>query len=436
MKITKKVASLTFTVAVFIISLIVPIFASASDTNSVFIIPVKGEIGPALSEFVTDNIDRAKTSGAHTIIFEIDTLGGRLDYTFKIKDAINEAINQGIQVITFVDDEAQSAGVMVAMLGQKVAMVPGSSMGSAEVRPFDEKINSAWAGELRAIAESRGRNGELVAAMADKDIYIEGIKEKGKLLNLTGKRAKELGLCDIIVNNRQELLNAYNLSDKTVVVVEPNAKTKIAGMLSGMYVGPILLIVGIVALLIEVFTPSFGIIGTIGVLSLSTYFAGAILAGRSGWGAAILFIAGIILLIIEAFIPGFGAAGIGGIISLSAGIIFSAGDILSGLVLLLTVMIAMIITLWLLYKYAPRSGVFKKIVLQTQMKSELGYVGSTVENELLEQEGITLTILRPSGKAEIAGRRIDVTTEGGFIQKDTRVKVVKVEGSRVVVKEI
>lgn len=436
MKLINKISGLTAFMAVLAISFFLPVFAWASATNSVFIIPVKGEIGPALSEFVIDNIERAQESGANTIVLEIDTLGGRIDETFKMKDAINSAINSGIQVITFVDDEAQSAGVMITMLGQKVAMVPGSSMGSAEVRPFDEKINSAWTGELRAVTESRGKNGEVAAAMADKDIYIEGLTEKGKLLNITGKKAKELGLCDIIVNNRQELLNAYDLSDKTIIVVQPNVKTKIAGILSGRYVAPLLLTIGIVALVIEVFTPSFGIMGTIGVLSLSTYFAGAILAGRSGWGSAILFIAGIVLLGIEASIPGFGAAGIGGIVSLATGIVFSAGDVFQGLVLLLVVMVALIITIWLLLKYAPRSGIFKKIVLQTQMKSELGYTGSNVESELLGLEGMTLTILRPSGKADIEGRRIDVTTEGGFIKRGTRVRVVKVEGNKIIVKEV
>lgn len=436
MKALNKAVLLIVFALVTLSSVLVPIHAEASATNSVFVIPVKGEIGPALSEFVIDSIDKAQKGGANTIILEIDTLGGRLDYTFKMKDAINEAINKGIQVITFVNDEAQSAGVMITMLGQKVAMVPGSSMGSAEVRPFDEKINSAWVGELRAVAESRGRDGEVIAAMADKDIVIQGIKEKGKLLNITAKKAKELGVCDIIVNNRQELLNSYNLSDKTIIDIKPNAKTNIAAVLSGRYVAPLLLIIGIIAIVVEVFTPSFGILGTIGILSLSTYFAGAILAGRSGWGAAILFIAGLVLLAIEAFIPGFGAAGIGGLVSLSIGIVFSAGEIFEGLVLLLAVMVALAVTVWLLMKYAPRTGVFKKIVLQTQMRSEEGYIGSSVESELLDQEGVALTILRPSGIANIANRRIDVTTEGGFIQKGMRIKVVKVEGNKVFVKEI
>jgi len=413
-----------------------PLNSYAEVGNSVFIIPVKGEIGPALAEFVIANIESAIEGNAHTIILEIDTLGGRLDYTYKIKDAVNKAINKGINIISFVNDEAQSAGVMIAMLGQKVAMAPGSSMGSAEVRPFDEKFNSAWAGELKAVAEARGRDGEIVAAMADKDIYIEGVTEKGKLLNVTTNRAKELGLCDIIVNNRQELLEAYGLDSMVKIEVEPNLRVKMAQFLSGSFVAPMLLILGLVALTVEVFTPSFGIAGTIGVLSLSAYFAGAILAGNSGWGAAILFIAGIVLMAIEASIPGFGAAGIGGIISLSLGIVFSASDIVSGLILLLIVVIALIAAIWLLLKYAPRNKLFNRIVLRTEMKSELGYSGSTVDRGLLGKEGIALTVLRPSGIADIEGRRVDVTTEGGYIQNGKHVRVIKVESNRVVVKEI
>jgi membrane-bound serine protease (ClpP class) len=435
-KTCSKLINIVIFAAVLLAPVLIPFFASASDANSVFIIPVKGEIGPALSEFVIDSIGRAEKSGAHTIIFEIDTLGGRIDNTFEIKDAINSAVSGGIQVISFVDDEALSAGVMITMLGQKVAMVPSGSMGSAEVRPFDEKTNSAWTGELKAITESRGRNGDIVAAMADKDVYLEGIKDKGKLLNVTAKRAKELGLCDIIVNNRQELLHAYNLTDKTIIEAQPNINTKIAGVISGRYIGPLLLILGIAALVIEIFTPSFGIMGTISILSLSTYFAGSILAGRSGWGAVILFTAGLLLLFIEAHIPGFGAAGIGGIVSLSLGIVFSSGDIVEGLILLLMVMTVLIVTVWLLLKYAPRTGIFKKLVLDTKMKSEFGYAAATADNGLIGQEGTTLTILRPSGKADICGNRIDVTTEGDFIKKGSSIKVVKIEGNKITVKEV
>ncbi|KPU44117.1 hypothetical protein OXPF_22840 [Oxobacter pfennigii] len=433
MKQLSKLISISALISV-VASLLFSANSFAAGTNSVFIIPVKGEVGPALSEFVTSNLAKANESGAKTVILEIDTLGGRIDNTLEIKDAINDTINKGIEVISFVNDEAQSAGVMLTMLGQKVAMVPGSSMGSAEVRPFDEKINSAWTGELKAVAEARGRDGNLVAAMADKDIMINNIKEKGKLLNVSAKQAKELGLCDTIVNNKQELLEFYGLKDMTIVEIQQDFKTKIASALSGRYLGPILLILGIIAIILEVFTPSFGILGTVGVLSLSTYFAGSILAGRSGWGAAILFIAGILLIGIEAYIPGFGAAGIGGLAALSAGIVFSAGDIVSGLWLLLLVLVILIVTLWLLLKYMPKTGIFEKIVLSTQMKSELGYVSSAVENELVGREGIAATVLRPAGKAEIAGRRIDVTTEGDFISKGTAIKVVKVEGSKVTVK--
>ncbi|MNV99452.1 hypothetical protein D3C71_1948180 [compost metagenome] len=70
------------------------------------------------------------------------------------------------------------------------------------------------------------------------------------------------------------------------------------------------------------------------------------------------------------------------------------------------------------------------------MTTEKGYSSVTERKELLGLEGTSLTPLRPAGTAVIGTERIDVVTEGGFIKADTLVKVIKVEGTRVVVAEV
>ena len=75
------------------------------------------------------------------------------------------------------------------------------------------------------------------------------------------------------------------------------------------------------------------------------------------------------------------------------------------------------------------------MILFDSARKEDGYVSNVNRTDLLGVEGITLTILRPSGTAIINDERIDVVSEGGFIPKNTKVKVVKVEGARIVVRE-
>lgn len=79
---------------------------------------------------------------------------------------------------------------------------------------------------------------------------------------------------------------------------------------------------------------------------------------------------------------------------------------------------------------------FKKFVLSVEEKSEEGFVSHSTSEELVGKTGKALTDLRPSGTAEIDGKRVDVVTDSEFIEKGSSIEVVEVEGIRVVVKEI
>ena len=145
-----------------------------------------------------------------------------------------------------------------------------------------------------------------------------------------------------------------------------------------------------------------------------------------------LLVIGMIALAAEVLIiPGFGLAGILGGLTLVAGI-FSAwrhfGPLFGGLAILGTVLgAAGLVT------FAFKSKTFRKrLVLDTQLKPG----GGTESQDLLAlkgKQGITTTDLRPSGMAKIDNERIDVVSEGGYIERGTEIEVVEIEGPRVIV---
>lgn len=79
---------------------------------------------------------------------------------------------------------------------------------------------------------------------------------------------------------------------------------------------------------------------------------------------------------------------------------------------------------------------FKRIILTDSTSTEKGYVSNKNRLELIGVEGMTLTALRPSGTVLIDDERIDVVSEGAFIPKDRKVRIIKTEGSRIVVREV
>ncbi|NLO82635.1 MAG: hypothetical protein GX094_06210 [Clostridiales bacterium] len=157
------------------------------------------------------------------------------------------------------------------------------------------------------------------------------------------------------------------------------------------------------------------------------------------WLMVLLFLLGAVLIAIEFMMPGFGVAGTIGIISLLLGIVI-ASQVVSPPVLVGMIVIALLIIVGLLiwaYRSAVKGGrISKTLLLRSRLNSEQGYSSVPNRGELLGKEGLTLSLLRPTGQAEIDGRRVDVITNGEFIPKGTRVKVVQVEGFRIVVERV
>ena len=145
-----------------------------------------------------------------------------------------------------------------------------------------------------------------------------------------------------------------------------------------------------------------------------------------------LLILGAILLFLETLLPGM-IAGIIGCLCLMAAVILGYRDFgyQTGSLILAGVLVGLVIGTWCWLKFFPDSRLGKKFISQGS-SGELG----VEKPELLNGTGVALTQLRPSGTASINGQRVDVVTEGGLIERGAAVKVVAVEGARIVVREV
>jgi membrane-bound serine protease (ClpP class) len=157
------------------------------------------------------------------------------------------------------------------------------------------------------------------------------------------------------------------------------------------------------------------------------------------WLMALLFILGSILIVVELMMPGFGIAGALGIISLLAGVLVASQIVSSATLMGIIVVVLLVIvgTLVWIYRSATKGGrVSRTLLLHSKMDNKEGYTSVRPPDALLGKEGVALSMLRPAGLAEIGDRRVDVVTEGEFIPKGTKIKVVQVEGFRIVVERV
>ena len=149
------------------------------------------------------------------------------------------------------------------------------------------------------------------------------------------------------------------------------------------------------------------------------------------------FTIGVILCIVEAFLPDFGLFGITGIVLLVAGISLSATSPIMALLMLLVVAALVVVLLVFSFRSAAHGRLSRSpLILGAATTKEEGYVGVEDASALLGKAGVVLATLRPAGVCVIDGERVDVVSEGGFIPAKTEVKVVKVEGMRIVVEPV
>jgi len=401
-----------------------------------YLIPIEGEIDPALAVFVDQALSRAENAGASGVAFLIDTPGGRLDAAIKISDRILESPLPTLAVVK----NAFSAGALIALSCERIAMLPGSEIGAAlpvqyipgvKYEAADRKIVSGFKAKFRAVAEARGRPAEIAEAMVDPEIEIEGLTPKGEPLTLSAEKAVELGIADFIAATLAEALVKAGF-DPEVERIEPGVRVRVARTLTSSTVAAVLLAVGVLGLLIEAFTPGFGIPGLVGLLALGLYFLGGYLAGMSGVVEVLLFLTGVLLLLAEIFlIPGFGVAGIGGIAALLASIYLTFGEqtlYVASLAVILTA-VGLVFAL----RFLPRTRTGRALVLESAIAGE-----APPEEKLKPLTGAigkALTPLRPAGVAQFGERKVDVVAEGEYIEKGSTVRVVRVEGVRVVVRK-
>ncbi len=150
----------------------------------------------------------------------------------------------------------------------------------------------------------------------------------------------------------------------------------------------------------------------------------------------ILFIAGFILLGIEMVIPGFGVPGVSGIICLLVGIFLTADTIEEGIIILLIILALLGVMLAIILKLLASGKLKSPIILKDELTTENGFISSNDLNYLLGKKGTATTDLRPAGRGNFDGVEFDIMSESQYINKDAAIEIYKVEGSKLIVKEI
>ena len=421
-----------------------------AQTSVVYVAPIEGMIDLGLAPFVQRVLNEAAQEGAAAVILEINTFGGRVDAAVLIRDAL---LSAAVPTVAFINKRAISAGALITLAAEKIVMANGGTIGAATpvqmgqpgapAQPVEEKTVSYVRKEFRSTAEARKRPPLVAEAMVDADVEIPGLIQKGKLLTLTTEEALKHKVADFRAETLESVLDQLGLAGAQARRVSPNWAEDLVRFLTNPIVSSLLMTVGMLGIFLEIRTPGFGLPGALGIASLALFFWGHWLVQLAGWEEMLLVASGIVLLVLEIFvIPGFGLAGIAGIGALLAGLSLSliGGGATWEFVamalgrVLISVFLALVASL-LLLRFLPRLPFGRQLILETGLAVGEGYASAPEsDNRWLGKSGTARSPLRPAGIAVIDGERVDVVSDGEFIDVGMPIFVTRVDGNRIVVR--
>lgn len=400
---------------------------------------------PVVYIHITDEIDGgqvalvhramadAKSKNARAVVVEIDTPGGLVISATKIRDMISDS---PVETICYIKNRAWSAGALIALSHQKIAIAPGGSIGAAEPIPTTEKTVAALKAEFAATANKSGRDPRVAEAMVDKSLGFPGYAKPGEILALTDYQAVQVGYADLVAADRAAVLAHYGLAGAPVLEYARGWEENLTGLLSNPAVKAVLVSIIVLAIMTEIKTAGLGVAAFIGLVAAMLFFGGQWLTGLAGWVEIILFISGAALILVELYTPGLGVFGFGGVLCILASFFFTLGGDVTALNILAASLVLAIIVFLLIVRKLPSSRLWAKLVLKNAETTQEGFVSGDDYITYLGRTGVALTLLRPAGVIDIDGVHLDVVSEGQYIIAGTKVKVVNVSGSRIVVRPV
>lgn len=416
-------------------------------------------------------LEEALALDADVVILHLNTYGGEVSAADSIRTKL---LNAPMPVHVFIDDNAASAGALIAIACDSIYMKPGGKIGAATVvnqtgEQVPDKYQSYMRATMRATAEAHGkdtvisgndtliswhRDPAIAEAMVDPKLFVEGVSDTGQVLTFTASEAMANGFCEGTAASIEEVISKLGIEEYELKSYQPSGMDKVIGFLINPVVSGILIMIIIGGIYFELQSPGVGFALGASIVAALLYFAPLYLEGMAENWELVLFIVGIILIMVEIFaIPGFGVAGIAGIIAVITGLTLSLidnvvfedpqfsgeglGILMKSLSLVLVaVLLGVIFSLWATRKLLTTTA-FGNLSLKSEQRTEDGFIGvETKQLSLVGEEGVAHTVLRPSGRVMIKDRLYDAKSEYGFIEKGEAIRVIRYETSQVYVVKV
>lgn len=433
----------------------------------VYTFPINGDIMPAQQRLVSKCLTEAREQETDLVVIRMNTYGGLVNVADSIRTMI---LNYPTPIWVYIDNQAASAGALIALAADRIYMHPGGSIGAASVvdqngQPMPDKFQSFMRATMRATAESHGQvierieNGDTIRRWWRDPQTAEAMVGRTvadsttvNVLTFTASEAVKNHFSEGTASSLKETLAQGGVETYTLTEYRPTTLDRLLAWLMNPVVQGIFVMMIVGGIYFELQSPGIGFALVVAILGAVLYFAPLYLEGVAQNWELILFIIGLVLLAVEIFVlPGFGIAGVAGIVAVILGLSFAAidndllrhlptGEITVGwilqpiLIVIIAATAALIGGLLLSKRFLTgTTPLQRKVVLTAEMAPEQGYVSHPqVASVLIGKTAEVAAVLRPSGRVIIDGIYYDaIAEEGQFIPRGKQVIITRFEGGVV-----
>jgi len=399
---------------------------SSAHAGEIVVATYEGVINPVAAEYLNDALTSAQATSAQAVVLKLDTPGG-LDTSMRLM--IKDITGSPIPVIVYVSPSggrAASAGVFLTMAAHVAAMAPGTNIGAAHPvamgggemdNTMKEKVENDSVAYIKSIAEQRGRN----VSWAEDAVR--------KSVSVTEQEALKLKIIDIVAEDLSDLLKQVHGREVTVSSGQTTLQTEGASIrefpmglrlellktLSDPNIAYLLMTIGTIGILAELYNPGAILPGIVGAISLIMAFY-SLQSLPVNYAGVLLFILGIVFFILEATVTSYGLLAIGGVTSMVLGSLMLIKSDAEFFQISWTVIVPVILTTAALSVFIVGMGI--RALRRSPQTGNEGMIGTI---------GIAKTALSPEGKLSIHGELWDAVSDEPA-EEGTPAKVLRVEG--------
>lgn len=445
-------------------------------------IKVDGYIERRMINWIIRALDtESAKSQPNLIIVEINSSKGESQQAMRLAQRLADFDSAKVTTVAYVPTEAIGVASTIALSCDHLIMGPDATLGGPNTPELDEQKLDDLNVALRRLAELKDRDYSPYLALLDQRVVLKQYKNRTTVLpprlltqteleemedsedwaelreintleGISADTALELGLAKHIVSDFETLKTTIFQIEGDLNLLQPTAADKwienFSRQLSRPMVAGWLLFAAMFFLSAELSNPGVGIPGLLSAICVTLFFWSQYCDGNAEWLEILLFGVGVILIAVEIFaLPGFGVFGIGGLILVLVSIVLATQTFVfprnseefhqlpTSLGIASAGFMGVFAAVLFIQKFLPHTPFLNRMVLKPPVDDELNSISKREAmvdfDYLVGEKGITTSMLRPSGKAQIGNELLNVISDGRVIEKGQPIRVKQVDGSRI-----